>query len=295
MSLSEQQLAARAAGIGGSDAPVVAGLSPWKTPLELWQEKLGEASPIEETELMYWGQQLEALIADEFSKRNGVKVARVNTTLVHPDHPWMVGNIDRRIVGEKSVLECKATAQKIEEPVEAHQAQVLHYMALTGAKVGFLAYLVQGRQYLQFRIERDDEAIDALIRIESAFWRHVKDRTPPAAVNLQDVARLYPGDNGQAVIAPDGIAAACYRLAALKTRLKEVEAEAEAEELAIKGAMGEASTLLGADGKPMATWKVQSAKRLDTKALKEAEPAMVERFTHETTSRVFRLKTKEGA
>lgn len=298
MALTEKQIEARANGIGGSDAPAIAGLSPWKTPLEVWLEKTGQAPHVEENEAMAWGTKLEALIAEEFAARNGQKVQRVNATLIHPQHPWMVGHIDRRIVGNGGILECKATTQRVTEdtgPLEPHVAQVLHYLAVTGGKFGMLAYLVGGRQYLQFRVERDEGAIEALIKIESAFWRHVETRTPPAPVNLQDVARLYPGDNGQAVLAPDGIVASCYRLSALKTQARDVEAQIDAEELAIKGAMGEASTLLGPDGQTLATWKQQKARRFDSTRFKSERPDDYAAYMNETTSRVFRLKTKEEA
>ncbi len=49
MSLTPEQLEARKQGIGGSDAPVVAGLSPWKSPLTLYYEKSG-AMPVSEDE-----------------------------------------------------------------------------------------------------------------------------------------------------------------------------------------------------------------------------------------------------
>lgn len=297
MALTEKQLEARKQGIGGSDAAAVAGVSPWATPLDVWYEKTGQAlaqHDEEALERMHFGDVLEPIIADEFVRRNGMVVRRANATLVHPAHPFMLCHLDRRIVGG-GILECKATGSTVEEPVEAHQVQVLHQLAVTGATFGVIAYLCGGNKYVQFSIERDDEAIEALIRIESAFWRHVQNRTPPAPITLSDVARLYPKDNGAAVVAPDGIAASCYRLAAFKAQAKDVDAQIEAEELAIKAAMGEATTLMGPDGRTLATWKTQQARRFDSATFKAERPEEYAAYTKETTSRVLRLKTKENA
>ena len=47
----------RSGGIGGSDAAVIAGLSPWKSPYELYLEKTGEAAApdLSDNERVYWG------------------------------------------------------------------------------------------------------------------------------------------------------------------------------------------------------------------------------------------------
>ncbi len=47
--LTESQLEARRHTIGGSDAPIIAGVSPYKQPYELWAEKRGELPPIDLT------------------------------------------------------------------------------------------------------------------------------------------------------------------------------------------------------------------------------------------------------
>jgi len=44
----------RRKGIGGSDVAAIAGLNPWKTPLQVWKEKvLGDT--VEENAAMRWG------------------------------------------------------------------------------------------------------------------------------------------------------------------------------------------------------------------------------------------------
>ena len=55
----------RQKGIGGSDVAAILGMSPWRTPYQVWEEK---TTPIDETAeeddrpALYWGRVLEAPI-----------------------------------------------------------------------------------------------------------------------------------------------------------------------------------------------------------------------------------------
>jgi len=90
----EEWLAYRKLGIGGSDAPVVCGVSKYKSPLELWSEKTGQHPPKEAGEPAYWGTLLESLIRDEFTLRTGIKVITVNQILQSKEYPFMIANLD---------------------------------------------------------------------------------------------------------------------------------------------------------------------------------------------------------
>jgi putative phage-type endonuclease len=94
-------------GIGGSDAAKVLGISRWGGPLTVFMDKTGRSPEREMTEAMEMGIILEEVTARLFMRRTGLRVARVNRMLQHPEYPWMVANIDRRIVGMKKGLECK--------------------------------------------------------------------------------------------------------------------------------------------------------------------------------------------
>jgi len=64
-------LAERKRGIGGSDAAAILGLSKFRTPLQVYLDKIGQAPPIEETAPMRWGKKLEPLILDEYEQIKG--------------------------------------------------------------------------------------------------------------------------------------------------------------------------------------------------------------------------------
>jgi len=106
----EEWLRTRKKGIGGSDASVVLGFNPWKSPFELYIEKTSDDIRELDSEAVYWGTVLEDVIAEEFTRRTGKKVRRQNKVFIHPEYDFMIANIDRDVVGEKALLECKTTS-----------------------------------------------------------------------------------------------------------------------------------------------------------------------------------------
>lgn len=71
----------------------------------------------------------------------------------------------------------------------------------------------------------------------------------------------------------------------LQSLIEEAQAEAEAIKDTIKAQMGDAEELRA--GEYRVTWKAVTSSRLDSKALREALPEVVERFTRTTTTRRF--------
>lgn len=94
----DEWLELRRRGIGGSDVASVLGISPWRTPVQIWQDKTGQGEKQPESQSMYWGKQLEDLVAKEFQLRMGMKVQRVNRIIRAGQDGWMIANIDRAIV-----------------------------------------------------------------------------------------------------------------------------------------------------------------------------------------------------
>ncbi|MBB2775753.1 UNVERIFIED_ORG: putative phage-type endonuclease [Comamonas terrigena] len=101
----EDWLEVRRTGIGSSDAAAAIGLNPYQSQLELWMQKTGKADLLptvdrsDDSSPMFWGTLLEPIVAAHYTKRTGNKVRRVNAVLQHPEHPWMLANVDREVVG----------------------------------------------------------------------------------------------------------------------------------------------------------------------------------------------------
>lgn len=81
-------LEVRKQGIGSSDAATACGLNPYMSMLELWLIKTGRQTQSIEDEStgvapLYWGKQLEPLVAEYYSMHTNNKVRRVNAVLQH--------------------------------------------------------------------------------------------------------------------------------------------------------------------------------------------------------------------
>nr|WP_206370912.1 YqaJ viral recombinase family protein [Solimonas marina] len=248
----------RRSGIGGSDAAAAVGLSPYKSALELWMEKTGrdagleKPDPTDTTHPTYWGSLLEPAVSVAYMQRTGCRVRRVNAVLQHPQHVFMLANLDREVVGNPDVqiLECKTAgefgARHWKDGVPEYvQLQVQHQLAVTGKRAADVAVLLCGQSLEIHRIERDDELIDRLITLEARFWRYVETDTPPPADGSESAGRalrcLYP-DSGPSVDFSDNAALSetFAELVAVRERLALEEAHAEALRQTLLQAMREA-------------------------------------------------------
>ena len=97
--------------IGGSDAAAIVGLNNFRSPLGVWLDKMGKVEEEPETEAMRLGRDLEEYVAERFTEATGKKVRRKNAIIYNSAYPFAHANIDREIVGEKAVLECKTTSK----------------------------------------------------------------------------------------------------------------------------------------------------------------------------------------
>ena len=209
----DEWLTVRRQGIGSSDAAAAVGLNPYKSQLQLWMEKTGRdgalpvVDPSDDQSPMYWGTLLEPIVAAHYTRRSGHRVRRVNAVLQHPEHSWMLANIDREVVGASDVqiLECKTVgihgARLWRDGVPEYvQLQVMHQLAVTGKQAADVAVLLGGQELQVFRIERDDTLIAQLIALEQQFWGYVeRDQQPPAdgSASAELALRcLYPRDSG---------------------------------------------------------------------------------------------------
>jgi putative phage-type endonuclease len=177
----------RCKGIGGSDAAVVLGISPFKSRLQLWTEKVSKKIPESEDALIFQiGNALEPIIANKYTKTTGRKL-EVRPQKTHPEYPFIMGNIDREIVGDKrgpGILEIKTKGAWInwhEDDIPPYyMAQIQHYLSIYGYDWASFAVLDLGtRKITHIDIERDNKQITNIIDEEKKFWKLVEIGVPP--------------------------------------------------------------------------------------------------------------------
>ena len=137
-------LAYRRKGIGGSDAAAVLGISPFLTGRDLYYDKLGISADADDENWIAKeiGNLLEPLVAKIFSERTGLKVYQKKFMFQHPQHPWMLADLDYLVEmpdGRTAILECKTSTSNAashwwyagKEIVPAYyESQGRHYMAV---------------------------------------------------------------------------------------------------------------------------------------------------------------------
>lgn len=296
----------RMSGIGGSEAGVIAGLSPYKSPATLYYEKTGDL-PIEplESEASEWGSRLEGVVAEAYSDKTGRQI-RMQPRRTHPEHDWMNGNIDRQIIGDPrgpGILEIKTTNTFLLKdwengPPDSAMLQLQHYLAVYGYSWGSIAVLIGGQNFRTFDIERDEGMIHFLIELEEAFWHRVKTRNPPTLewdANTADLMkRLYPRHSIETKQLGPEADTFIHRFVDGREMIKTGEglkAEGEAWIKANMGTAGNAET---------ATHKIswinnKDGSRFDQVKFKAEQPSLFEQYqTIAPGPRVFRLVEKKG-
>ena len=94
----EAFLAERATGLGGTDLAAILGYG-FRTPVEVWMEKTGQMPPDEGSMRLRFGQHAEDFVAREYTEATGRRVQRYTKMLRHPDHPCILGHVDRLGIG----------------------------------------------------------------------------------------------------------------------------------------------------------------------------------------------------
>lgn len=279
----------RSGGIGGSDAAVIAGLSPWKSPYELYLEKVGEAAApdLSDNERVYWGTVLEETVAREFTKRTGKKLYR-RGLMQNNEYPFLLASIDRLVTGEDAGLECKTAGAYSKAAWDgdaippAYYCQCQHYMLVTGAPYWYIAVLIGGQHYECRRIERDEEDVAALLQAEATFWHCVETKQPPALDGSDSctaaLRERFAGGDLEPLQLPDDAAALIGEYDALKAAEAEAKRNRQEVENRLCGLLGDHEA--GLIGDRRITWKTHPGRvTLDGKKLKLDYPAIYAKYS----------------
>lgn len=278
----EQTNELRMSGIGGSDAAAILGLNPWKTPLQLAREKLGLESGFGGNEATHWGNRLEDIVGREYALRTGKKITRLNRTLRLKEHPYIMGHIDRRIVGDHAVLECKNVGLRMApewgeegtDSVPPHYAvQGQHYLMFPEvSEYCDFAALIGGQEFRIYNMLPDRELQDMILQAEIKFWQMLQRGELPDPLNGVDCQYRWKAENEASVYASDDVIAWHEELMAATASAKELEEKIEDLQFKIKKFMGAKSVLLDRDGKKLRTWKEQKTAGFDEESFKADHP-----------------------
>ena len=294
----EEWLIWRKKGIGGSDVSAILGISKWMSPVGLWLDKTGQSNePEEVNEVMRWGQILEPVIREQFHQITGKPVTEIKAILQHPDYPYLLADIDGLTVddnGDPAILEIKNISEykrgEWSQGVPAYyETQVQHYLMVTGLKTAYVVVLFGGNSTGVFAVEADYEIQEMLLKVETDFWRKVQNKIRPdidgSDASTALLNTLYHGGIREEIILPSK--AVEYIDAYIAASADEDSAKARKADAGnhLKELMEnyDKATCAG----HTISWKPVTSERLDSKALKEAEPDIFKKYTKTSTSRRF--------
>ncbi len=290
----------RRKGIGGSDAAAIVGLHPFMSAFEVYADKLKLLPEKDENEAMRQGKDLEEYVAQRFCENTGKKVQKKNVMYAHPDYPFMLANIDRKIVGESAGLEAKTTSIlnkadfKNGEYNPNYYVQCMHYLAVTGYDKWYLAVLVLNRGFHVFEINRDEDEIKALIEAEKYFWEeYVLKKNPPPPDGSEKAGevlkQLFPQAREMSQVDLLGMEKTILQITELEEEIKNLEKQSEALKQSIQLEMGESE--LGLVSGYQVRWTNQSRTSVDSKILKAEYPEIYKKVVKSTSYRKFAIKT----
>ena len=299
MALTLDQLVVRKGYIGASEAAAACGLSPWKTPYELWADKTSALVIESQSARMEWGSRLESVVMLKYLEDLPPEAGTLEAPCqfqVSREYPWMGCTPDGLLPDRVVEIKTAGLGQAREWGEEGTDAvplqyllQVTHQMVVCGRRKADIPVLIGGNDYRVYSVELDEELADLLITRERAFWTHVENKTPPEVRTIADAVSRWPKDSGVAVVATPEIAEAVVRLGEVKAEQEKLEADADALSLAIRTCMADATTLTDSAGQTLATWKAQVRSQFDFQAFKAAHRALYDAFTVKHPTRVFRL------
>lgn len=261
----DEWLKARRAGIGGSDAAAVCGISRYRSPIDVFLDKTSDDPPAKEDNLqMKVGRGLEAFVAELWEEETGKKCQRRNAILQHDDYDFMLANIDRWVVGENAGLEIKTGSSYVKDQWEGgkippeYELQCHHYMAVTGADRWYIACLIGNHDFVTRVIERDEDTIRYLIEVERIFWQqNVLEKKMPAPdgsdASATALKMVYPEAEEGLTVDLDFLEEDLARLIEVKRLEKKIKDERNELEQKIEGFMGEAEAAW--IGTRQVTWK----------------------------------------
>ena len=173
--------------IGGSDVGAILGVNPYKSIIDVYIDKT-EGSTFKGNNATHWGHMLESTIIKEFASRH--KELQVFDAPFSIVDNFLIANLDAVLRdkenGNFGVLEIKTTSiwnrKEWEEDIipQSYYAQVQHYLMLSGYKFAYVAVLIGGQEYKEFKVERNEEDIELIRNKATEFYKeNILKQIPP--------------------------------------------------------------------------------------------------------------------
>jgi predicted phage-related endonuclease len=293
--------------IGSSDAAMVADLSPYGSPLTVWNRLTGLVDDDREPSLRMWlGDKLEPIVLELYEGRTGLHPERV--TIGHPGSTEPIRSKEHSFIGahpDFDHLEVKTTVNGREWGEDEstvtldHMAiplhiylQVQHQLYVMGWEVEDVAVLIGHDSFRRYVVPRNETIVSALVASEVELWRQVQEGVVPSKSD-PEARKAYlrarfprPTEPSRSATPEEAELVALWRDAKAVAR----SAKAAEDELSdrLRLAIGDSEGLAG-----LATYRMQTSRTVDTIALKAGAPGTYRKYLRERSFRVLRAKHED--
>jgi putative phage-type endonuclease len=307
--LNTEQLKAHYNGIGGSMASSILGLNKYQSNIDAYllltdeSYRAKQQAEIGSKLAVKMGNALEELVAEQVGLDKGWKLAVNDETLVDQEHPFLIGHVDRFIVGKNELVEIKTRGaqafgeygdEDTDQIQDSEYIQIMHYLMLTGYERGHLAVLRLGTAEVKYYIvERNEEVIANMRESLVDFWhKHVLAKVPPKPLAYKDALKLYPDSMPIERIADNEIMHWAKDAKELSRQIKELEKALDLRKAAFADYLQNSDTLIDSSANKILTFKIQSRACLDLELLRAKYPAIAAECSTTVNSRVMRFNPK---
>jgi len=295
MPITQKQREQRRKHLGGSDIPILFGLNRFRNPHDLYLDKTGklEDKPLdseaamagtlfEDGVIQYAEQTLGQIKRNQYRSADGLPIAT---------------NIDGIVMATQEPVEIKVEGLfwKLRDGwgdegtdntpydviVQAHA-----HMICQKSDVCYVAAFLGGVGFRLYRIEKDDELVEIIIKKATAFWNdNVLADVPPEDVPSIESIKNIVREEGES-IEINNVLVDCWL--ELEAAAKGAKTKADAAKNTMLAAMGTAEIATCELG--TVTYKSQLRKSIDSKALKAEMPEVAAKYMKESSYRVARFK-----
>ena len=289
----------RKSGIGGSDAGAICGVNPYSSAMKVFQDKTSEEIEERDNEAIRIGHDLEDYVAQRFTGATGLKVRKSNFMYRSKEHPFMIADVDRLVVGEDAGLECKtASAYNADKWADGniplhYVMQCYHYMAVTGKRTWYIAAVILGIGFTYRKLEWDGELIRQLTEMEEDFWNnHVVPGIipPPDGSRACDevIEQYFHTARKASAIKLEGFDEKLRRREEILDVISGLQEEKKQIEQEVKLYMKENE--YASSEHYRVSWKNIDATKLDTERIREERPELYADYGKVSHSRRFEVK-----
>lgn len=287
--------------IGRSEIATVCGLNKYKTPFQLWEEKIGQAEKFAGNSKTEAGELFEPIILSQFKKVMNIELHREQEYFKFGLFEYCICKVDAISSDNKYIISAKNTSMEIDpyNLPEYWTAQLNWEMGVSGIHSGYITWLSRGNEFGRAKFEFDAELFQWQLEMAVYFvTNYLNEGIAPPPINSFEItqrmdAKAMPkelhDDNNDEMWLYEKIG----ELKKIKEDIKNWTSEQKDIEEEIKMFLVEYDTLTYKD-KILCTWKQnKDGVEFDKKEFEATYPDIFEQFCKpKKGARVLLMKYK---